>query len=47
MNVHAGESHDLSDLCCKAGVELELMFKPENQKYKYVMMQPLKLGHTH
>ena len=33
-NSTAGKSHGLTDLCCKAGVELELLMAPENSKFK-------------
>lgn len=33
-NHTVGKSHGLGDLCCKAGVELELLLAPENAKFK-------------
>ena len=35
VNIHTGTSHNRSDLCCKAGVELELLLKPAHSNFKY------------
>lgn len=40
-----GSTHSREDLCSKSGTGMEILLRPENSKYKYVIHH-LQLGHS-
>ena len=34
INAHSGDTHKDNEMCCKEGIELELMFSKDNEKFE-------------